>query len=80
MTKPGLPGTRGRKRVYLMRHGEVSYRRPDGRTVFSTQVALTEEGVEQARHMRAAGRSDAHPALRAWLQRARMRARSRDET
>jgi probable phosphoglycerate mutase len=49
---PALPGTRGRKRVYLMRHGEVSYRRPDGRTVFSTQVALTEEGVEQARLMR----------------------------
>ena len=52
MTKPGLPGTRGRKRVYLMRHGEVSYRRPDGRTVFSTQVPLTEEGAEQARIMR----------------------------
>ena len=52
MTKPGLPGTRGRKRVYLMRHGEVSYRRPDGRTVFSTQAMLTEEGVEQARQMR----------------------------
>ena len=52
MTKPELSGTRGRKRVYLMRHGEVSYRRHDGRTVFSTEVALTEEGVEQARHMR----------------------------
>jgi probable phosphoglycerate mutase len=52
MTKPALPGTRGRKRVYLMRHGEVSYRRPDGRTVFSTQVPLTEEGAEQARVMR----------------------------
>lgn len=52
MTRTGLPGTRGRKRVYLMRHGEVSYRRPDGRTVFSTQVPLTEEGVEQARVMR----------------------------
>ena len=46
-----LPGTRGRKRVYLMRHGEVSYRRADGRTVFSTQVELTDEGVEQARQM-----------------------------
>jgi len=52
MTQPGLPGTRGRKRVYLMRHGEVSYRRPDGRTVFSKQVALTQEGEEQARQMR----------------------------
>jgi len=29
----------------------VSYRRPDGRTIFSTQVPLTEEGMEQARHM-----------------------------
>ena len=52
MTNPGLPGTRGRKRVYLTRHGEVSYRRPDGRTEFSTQVMLTGEGVEQARQMR----------------------------
>jgi broad specificity phosphatase PhoE len=50
-TTPQLPGTRGRKRVYLMRHGEVSYVRPDGRTVFSTQVALTDEGVDQARQM-----------------------------
>jgi probable phosphoglycerate mutase len=49
MTKPGLPGTRGRKRIYLMRHGEVTYQRPDGRTVFSTEVALTDEGAEQAR-------------------------------
>jgi broad specificity phosphatase PhoE len=52
MSGAGLPGTRGRKRVYLMRHGEVSYRGPDGRTVFSTQVGLTEEGIEQARLMR----------------------------
>ena len=52
MTNSGLPGTRGRKRIYLMRHGEVSYRRPDGRTVFSTQVTLTEEGAEQALVMR----------------------------
>ncbi len=51
-SKRALPGTRGRKRVYLMRHGEVSYRQPDGRTVFSTEVALTAEGLEQARHMR----------------------------
>jgi len=48
----GLPGTRGRKRIYLMRHGEVSYQRADGHTEFSTQVELTEEGVEQARLMR----------------------------
>jgi len=52
MTETGLPGTRGRKRVYLMRHGEVSYTRPDGRTVFSTQVQLTDEGIQQARLMR----------------------------
>jgi probable phosphoglycerate mutase len=52
MTNSGLPGTRGRKRVYLMRHGEVSYRHPGGGTVFSTDVTLTEEGVEQARLMR----------------------------
>jgi probable phosphoglycerate mutase len=52
MTNPELPGTRGRKRIYLMRHGEVSYRQADGRTVFSTQVELTAEGVEQARQMR----------------------------
>jgi probable phosphoglycerate mutase len=35
-----------------MRHGEVSYRRQDGRTEFSTQVTLTGEGAEQARQMR----------------------------
>ena len=46
----GLP--RGRKRIYLMRHGEVSYQRPEGRTEFSTEVSLTDEGVEQARLMR----------------------------
>jgi len=51
-SRTGLPGTRGRKRIYLMRHGDVSYQRPDGRTEFSTQVELTDEGVEQARLMR----------------------------
>jgi broad specificity phosphatase PhoE len=51
MTKPSLPGTRGRKRIYLMRHGEVSYHRPDGTTVFSTEVELTDEGVQQAQLM-----------------------------
>jgi len=50
--RSGLPGTRGRKRVYLMRHGEVSYQRPDGSTQFSTEVELTDEGVEQTRLMR----------------------------
>lgn len=53
MTNGSLPGTRGRKRLYLMRHGEVSYHRPDGRTVFSNEVDLTEEGVTQAQAMAA---------------------------
>ena len=43
-----LPGTRGRRRIYLMRHGEVSYHRSDGRTVFSNEVELTDEGTAQA--------------------------------
>jgi probable phosphoglycerate mutase len=42
-----LPGTRGRRRIYLMRHGEVSYHRPDGSTVFG-DVELTDVGVAQA--------------------------------
>lgn len=42
-----LPGTRGRRRVYLMRHGEVSYHRADGSTVFG-DVELTDDGVAQA--------------------------------
>lgn len=45
-----LPGTRGRRRIYLMRHGEVSYHRPDGSTVFG-DVPLTDEGTAQARAM-----------------------------
>ena len=53
MPNGSLPGTRGRKRIYLMRHGEVSYHRPDGRTVFSNEVDLTEEGVAQAQAMAA---------------------------
>jgi probable phosphoglycerate mutase len=35
-----------------MRHGEVSYRRPDGQTVFSSDVTLTDEGIGQAHLMR----------------------------
>ena len=53
MANHSLPGTRGRKRLYLMRHGEVSYHRPDGRTVFSNEVDLTDEGVAQAQAMAA---------------------------
>jgi len=51
MKLSGLPGTRGRKRVYLMRHGDVRYHRPGGQTVFSTEVELSAEGVEQARQV-----------------------------
>ncbi|MBL8534819.1 MAG: histidine phosphatase family protein [Betaproteobacteria bacterium] len=43
-----LPGTRGRKRVYLMRHGEVNYRGTDGESILTDQVPLTEEGERQA--------------------------------
>jgi probable phosphoglycerate mutase len=44
----GLPGTNGRRRVYLMRHGEVSYFRADGRAVNPDKVSLTEAGRMQA--------------------------------
>jgi broad specificity phosphatase PhoE len=38
-----------RRRLYLMRHGEVSYFQPDGRPVDPMQVPLNADGVEQAR-------------------------------
>lgn len=44
-----LDGTSGRHRVFLMRHGEVSYFDQDGRPVNPKQVALTERGRDQAR-------------------------------
>ncbi|MBM3491519.1 MAG: histidine phosphatase family protein [Alphaproteobacteria bacterium] len=44
----GLPGTNGRRRVYLMRHGEVAYFRADGRAVNPDKVSLTEAGRMQA--------------------------------
>jgi broad specificity phosphatase PhoE len=37
-----------RRRLYLMRHGEVSYVAPDGGWVNPEQVPLTDEGREQA--------------------------------
>jgi broad specificity phosphatase PhoE len=37
-----------RRRLYLMRHGAVSYFAPDGRPVDPEQVPLTEEGRAQA--------------------------------
>lgn len=42
----------GRRRIYLMRHGAVSYLLPDGRRVADTDaVDLTADGIEQARAM-----------------------------
>ena len=38
-----------RRRVYLMRHGAVSYVAPDGRPVAPDDVGLTDEGRAQAR-------------------------------
>jgi broad specificity phosphatase PhoE len=38
-----------RRRLYLMRHGEVSYFAPDGTPVSPADVPLTEEGRAQAR-------------------------------
>jgi probable phosphoglycerate mutase len=51
-TTDALPGTRGRRRVFLMRHGDVSYIRGDGRTTLSDRLGLTPEGQHQARLMR----------------------------
>jgi probable phosphoglycerate mutase len=47
----GLEGTRGRRRVYLMRHGEVSYFDAEGKPVDPRRVTLTEAGIAQARAM-----------------------------
>lgn len=47
-----LMGTRNRRRVYLMRHGDVVYHMPDGsRVAEPDNVDLTEWGREQARIM-----------------------------
>lgn len=43
-----LPGTKGRRRVYLMRHGHVSYVDPEGMPVDPKTVLLTEAGQAQA--------------------------------
>jgi phosphoserine phosphatase len=47
----GLPGTNGRRRLYLMRHGEVSYFDAQGRAVNPDLVELTETGRAQAQAM-----------------------------
>lgn len=46
-----LAGTSGRRRVYLMRHGEVSYFDADGKVVHPDSVSLTDRGRGQARAM-----------------------------
>ncbi len=44
-----LPGTRGRRRIFLLRHGDVDYFTEDGERVPNpTQVSLTDWGREQA--------------------------------
>lgn len=47
----GLPGTNGRRRLYLMRHGQVSYFDSDGRAVNPDLVELTDAGRAQAQAM-----------------------------
>jgi len=46
-----LPGTNGRRRLYLMRHGQVSYFDADGRAVNPDLVELTDAGRAQAQAM-----------------------------
>ena len=46
-----LPGTRGRRRIYLMRHGEVAYFDRQGKPVHPKHVTLTDDGAAQARAM-----------------------------
>ena len=41
-----------RRRIYLMRHGEVAYFEPDGRPVRPESVSLTPEGEKQAQAAR----------------------------
>ena len=45
----GLPGTKNRRRIFLMRHGEVDYRGPDGKLVNPKMVTLTANGQGQVR-------------------------------
>lgn len=45
-----LPGTTGRRRIYLMRHGFVDYTSPEVRAAKDPSIAhLTEQGIEEAR-------------------------------
>lgn len=45
---PALPGTRCRRRIYLMRHADVSYFDAQGRPLDPRTVPLTEHGRRQA--------------------------------
>lgn len=54
---PALPGTRGRRRIYLMRHGDVSYFDAAGKPLDPRHVPLTESG---RRHALAAAEMLAH--------------------
>ncbi|MEP7155503.1 MAG: histidine phosphatase family protein, partial [Betaproteobacteria bacterium] len=47
MPKPSAAGTR--RRIYLMRHGSVTYFAADGKPVPPETVPLNERGIEQAR-------------------------------
>ena len=46
-----LEGTAGRRRIYLMRHGEVRYFDDQGRVVHPKFVELTDQGRAQAARM-----------------------------
>lgn len=46
-----LPGTEGRRRLYLMRHGDVDYRVPSSDSAHIDTLPLTERGERQARAM-----------------------------
>lgn len=50
MNESALAGSRGRKRVILMRHGDVNYYRPGGKS-FHNSIDITPEGEEQARNV-----------------------------
>lgn len=47
-----LPGTKGRRRIYLMRHGHVSYVDKDGKLINPHDVLLTDEGINQVQAAR----------------------------
>lgn len=46
-----LPGTRNRRRLYLMRHGDVDYRVPSSASAHIDTLPLTARGEAQARAM-----------------------------